>query len=241
MSVKIAFDLKRAASGLALIVAGVAGLSFCFSVVNFYMHRANLPPDAAKIWDRVFQGFYLGSEFNIPTWYASISLLVCAGLLALTAWLVARRKGGFVWHWQVLAIFFALFSLDEYVGIHESVGGYLHEWFHSGGVLFYAWIVPGAIFVVISGLTYIRFLLNLRVRIRILVVWAGALYVLGALGMEVIESYYYSLYTAGHVGYEIMVYIEETLEMAGVALFTYALLENLQLLLERQPVEIYIV
>ena len=53
---------------------------------------------------------------------------------------------------------------------------------------------------------------------------AGSLYVAGALGVEMLESrYHYLNHTWTDLSYGLLVGVEETLEMSGIALFIYGI------------------
>jgi len=53
---------------------------------------------------------------------------------------------------------------------------------------------------------------------------AGALYIGGAVGMELIAGPYAERYGMQNFGYSLLAMTEEAIEMTGIALFTYALL-----------------
>lgn len=170
--------------------------------------------------------FNVGLESNIPTWYASATLLLCAGLLAFIA--AARRRAGdrFARHWAVLAVIFAGLSLDEVATLHETLGDVLRldVTGNTHGLFFYSWTIAGALFVVVVGLAYLNFLRQLPGRTRWLVLLAAAAYVGGALGLEMFNgTLNEAAGTTQTVAYALGTHIEEFMEMLGVALFAYAL------------------
>src|SRR5215208_5096619 len=65
--------------------------------------------------------FDLDKEANVPTLYSSVTILFCAGLLALIAG--ARKKGGKrdYLYWAGLAVIFLFLSVDETAGLHERL------------------------------------------------------------------------------------------------------------------------
>ena len=63
--------------------------------------------------------FDLNSEKNLPTFYASASLLFCGGLLVLLAVLTWPNREWLFW--AFLAVVFAFLSYDEAVEIHEGL------------------------------------------------------------------------------------------------------------------------
>ncbi len=138
--------------------------------------------------------FDVGEERSIPTWFESILFLLCSILLAVIT--VAKRQRGdrFSLHWGVLSIIFLLLSMDEVATIHEIIGAEFERLlratigFEAGGAISFFWVVPGAAFVLIVVLSYLRFLVHLPRRTRRLFLFAGALFVLGALGMEMLTA-----------------------------------------------------
>lgn len=215
----------------------MTGLSGGASIVNYFVQHSGQTPDVLNTWSRIFLSFYLGAEYNLPTWYASVSLLTCAGLLALTA-AVLGRSHRYYRHWWALAVVFVALSIDEYVSVHEALGGYLHNWFDLGGIFNYSWPILGIVFIGCLSVAYFRFFLDLPPRFRNLLIVAAVIYVSGAMGMEVLEGYYAYLYGPEHLAFEVMIYIEEVMEMAGVAIFIVALYWHLRYWLKDRPLEL---
>ncbi|WP_342379319.1 hypothetical protein NVS55_07715 [Myxococcus stipitatus] len=165
----------------------------------------------------------LSHERNLPTWYASALLLGCA--LVLTGIGHAARQGQEQgWrHWWVLAGLFTYISLDESVGIHEHLGGLLT----LGGVLFFTWVVPAALLVLLGGLAFLPFLARLPPRRRGQFILAGMLYVGGALVMELPLGWWTEQHGNDNLVYALIDHVEEALELVGASLFLAALVEEL--------------
>jgi hypothetical protein len=171
--------------------------------------------------------FNLMEEANVPTWFSSVLLLICATWLWLIARLTKLRGERFARHWLALAAIFLLMSLDETAQVHDLVSDQLHDRLHTHGVLYYAWVIPAGAFLALIGLAYVRFLFALPRRTAVLFVLAGGIYVGGALGMEMVAA----VYDESH-GYEnaitaAMANVEESMEMLGLVVFGYALLSYL--------------
>lgn len=173
----------------------------------------------------------LSFEGNLPTWYASSLLLLCALLLAAIATDVAARGGPYRRHWWGLAGGFAFMSIDEAVQLHEHAGGHLG----LGGVLYFDWVVPAAIVVALVGATYLGFLRALPPRRRRWFVVAGAIYVGGAVGAELPLGWWTERAGTDSAGYVIIDWVEETLELTGASVFLLALVERWQQRAEAAP------
>lgn len=58
----------------------------------------------------------------------------------------------------------------------------------TGGVFYFAWVIPGAAFVCLFALAYLGFLLAMPRPIAMTMVLAGIIYVSGAIGAEMVGS-----------------------------------------------------
>ncbi|MEM1115207.1 MAG: hypothetical protein AAF845_20660 [Bacteroidota bacterium] len=170
--------------------------------------------------------FNLGGEANLPAYFSAAILLLAAGLLALTARTAETR-----WMrigWVVLAAGFALMSLDEATLIHEGLVGsiLLNQIGRGEGATYYRWYLLYIPLVVMIGALYVPFLLRLPRRLAGWFLAAAALFLGGAIGVEMVESTL--AYTeASTIRIMVNQAIEEGAEMAGVSLFNVALVGHL--------------
>ena len=172
--------------------------------------------------------FYLGKEHNIPAMF-STALLLFAALLLLVITLHERNRGARdVARWAILAAGFLLMSIDESVSIHERFNEPTRHLLGPGnlGIFYFAWVIPGFALVLVLGAFFLRFLLRLPAATRFIFILAAALYLGGALGVELVNGRHAELHGTGMV-YHLMVTAEESLEMAGAILFIYGLLRYL--------------
>jgi len=201
--------------------------------------------------------FDVGEERSIPTWFESMQFLLCSILLAVIGVAKKRRSDRYSLHWSFLAIIFLLLSLDEVASIHEAIGQQSERLLHNTtgftprGPIKFFWVVPGAIFVLIVLVAYLRFLANLPQTTRRMFLFAGALFVLGALGFEMLSAQVSSssegianffgmeLGISRHSGSAIpkimiglQTCVEEMFEMLGLTAFVYALLAYIRSYIE---------
>ncbi len=170
----------------------------------------------------VLVGFLsLSYEGNLPTWYAASLLLLCAVMLGVVASEIPSGGSGRR-HWWALAILFGFMSLDEAAEMHEHLGGLIG----TGGVLYFDWVIPAAVVVALVGLAYLPFLRQLPPRTRNRFVLAGAIYVGGALLMELPLGWWTERHGAENLGYALIDWVEEVLELAGVSGFLAAILDH---------------
>jgi len=204
----------------------VAVLFLIVANVVTQVARFSLDSGAATKLARLFDA---SEEANIPTWYQSATLLLCALLMTVIVSVQKSEGGRYLRHWRLLTLTFVYLSIDEVAALHDRLTNPLRAALDVGGGLYFAWVIPAAFAVVVFALAYLKFFLNLRPATRRLVLLAGMLYVGGALGMEIIDGAYADSYGTGNLGYELLTTIEETLEMLGVTAFVFALLTDLEL------------
>lgn len=118
-----------------------------------------------------------------------------------------------------MSIIFAYISIDEFVTLHEE----MNSWFSLSGALYFGWVIPASIMVSIFGLSYSRFLLHLPSITRFRFIRAGAIFVGSAMGVELILGSRTDIYGSHNVGYAVIDWVEEAMEMTGAGLFLSAL------------------
>jgi hypothetical protein len=195
------------------IVWGICALVSGAGLVIELLHY--LAPSAAA--EALVPKLSLSYEGNIPTWLASSLLLSCAmaaGAVASNPTLGWRRS----W-WGVTAAF-AWASLDEAAELHEHLGGL----FGTGGVLYFDWVISATVLLAALGLTFLPWLRGLPPRTRWRLLLAGGVYVGGALVMELPLGWWTERAGDNTLGYALIDWVEESMELAGAVLMLRALL-----------------
>ncbi|GAB3467652.1 hypothetical protein AB1207_12470 [Kineococcus endophyticus] len=162
----------------------------------------------------------VNAETNLPSWYSAV-LLTVTGLVTFEVGRQALVEGRrWAWHWMVLGAGFCYLSLDELVALHERFVGPMTAVVGDSGVFKYAWVAAALPAVVLVALFYARFLLALPRRTAALVLLAGALYVGGSVGLEMVAN---ALSDSGFSEQGLLLgtlqTVEEACEMVGPALF----------------------
>jgi hypothetical protein len=114
--------------------------------------------------------------------------------------------------------------------IHETViGDSLRANFALTGIWYYAWYIVYGVLVLGFAVLYWRFFWGLPAHVRRRFAIAAALFLTGAVALEMTGSYLWSLQHLEPATRELLLAleaaIEEPLEMAGIAYFVYALLD----------------
>ncbi len=194
---------------LFLEIANIIGLVYYFNDTNIK-------------W--LFNLFNIRTEGNIPAYYSSVTILIASFLLGFISFF--RKANGLSYFlWLVLSIIFLYLSVDEAVQLHERVGVLFEKKFSFTGYLYWAWVIPyGILFILFSVVYFFKFLPQLPKKFVRLFIVSGAIYVIGAIGVEMIGAKNYSSSNFSEVVNAICYSIEEFLEMLGIALFIYSLL-----------------
>jgi len=168
------------------------------------------------------------AEVSIPTWYAQSLFLLATGLLFIIGKTVKKDKK----YWYGLAVIMLFMSIDEGSSIHELLIAPMRELLNiSEGPFYYAWVIVYGLVFACIGLLFVRFFMRLPRKMRVLFVTSLALFLVGALGMEMVGGLVISQGYTADWRYATIVGIEELLEMLGATIFIYALL---QYIAERQ-------
>jgi hypothetical protein len=171
------------------------------------------------------QMFDLDMEANIPTLFSSLLFMINAFFfwaIAQSSDLKERR------YWNGLAVIFAFLSFDESAKIHENIGDLTERFIHTGGVFYYPWVISYSILVLILGLVYLKFFLQMPRSIFYRFMLAAAIFLTGAIGFELLGAQEAEMYGTSSPLYSIYYTIEESLEMFGLIYLSGILLEMLE-------------
>jgi hypothetical protein len=188
---------------LALGIAVVSSLGLAAEFA-----KDSLPP-------ALVERLSLSYEGNVPTWFSSSVLLVCA----IAAGANARDAARWRRHWWGVAMVFGYASLDEATEIHEHLGGRIG----THGVLYFDWVIFAVAILLVLALLYLRFVIALPRATRIGLIVAGLIYIGGAVGMELPLGWWTERFGNDGLGYALIDWVEETLEMIGAVLALVAL------------------
>lgn len=213
------FEIRIDPRALSQLFAGTVGLLLLLHVIVQTLRFTLF--DGASMGGLV-PLFSLGSDGNLPTFYSAFALLF-SGLVLLAigvAALQTHQRDG--WYWIGLAATFAFLSLDEMLELHEQLIEPVRNALGAGGLLFYAWIVPYSAATILLVTVYWNFLWRLPRDIAKWMVLAGAIFVAGAVGVEMLGGLVFERMGSINPIYVLLQTIEEVCEMSGIVLFIYA-------------------
>lgn len=180
-------------------------------------------------WFNIIPMLDLDAEATFPAWYSAILLFIAGLLLCVIGWVQRHHRRPFAWHWLVMGIIFVVLSADECIAMHERIAWPIRRIFKPTGFLYFGWVIPGLVFVAVFVLGYVKFLIHLPPRSRRLFIASGAVFVGGALFIEMAAgNVEYRAGTNETAMYVVLVTIEELMEIAGITLFVYALLDHIR-------------
>ena len=176
--------------------------------------------------------FNLDSEGSIPAFFSACIMLMASVILFFiyrASTLMSKNSSNK--YWLILSCIFLFLSLDEATVIHEELIMTLRERLFNryqvddlSGFLRYPWIIPYGLLVLVIGIIFIKFVLSLNRKTKLLFIASGSIYIIGAIGFEMLGGYMIENYGEGN--YFIMcTTIEEVLEMCGLVGFIYGLLD----------------
>lgn len=197
---------------LAICVAIVAGLGLVAEIWHVRAPGASIEALLPKL--------SLSYEGNLPTWFSSSLLLVCA----LAAARIARTRPPWHRHWWGITAMLGWMSLDEAAELHEHLGGLVG----THGLFYFDWVIPAAGVVLAVALVYWPFLRALAGPTRTRLVVAAAIYVTGALVMELPLGWWTDHHGDEGLVYALIDWVEETLEMLGASLALAALVAHVE-------------
>ena len=153
-------------------------------------------------------------EQSLSTWFQVLVLAFCgAALWACGSHETSQRRKR---DWRVWAVILAGMSMDEQVGLHERMRvplqllGSFHAFQH------YSWVVFGLPVAVLAMLVAGRFVFELPPDVRIRFLGATAVYLIGAIGLEVAAGAWMVMGLPRDAVYAILPTTEELLEMLGM-------------------------
>ena len=221
---RAALRLTASPGRIALVLSGILAAliaAHAGRIVSIYVL------DHARLFGLI-RLFDFNGEMNVPTFFSTLLLTSSAALLWLYGCSCASG-GQRALPWYCLSAIFLFLAVDEFSHIHEMLIEPTRERFGTSGLLYFAWTIPYGIGVALVGVCVAPSVWRLPAKFRTLFIIAGAVYLAGAIGCEMIGGAYYEQTKAPDPLYETFTGIEESLEMSGVILLIYGLLSLLQL------------
>jgi ABC-type multidrug transport system fused ATPase/permease subunit len=182
-------------------------------------------------------------EFNVPALYSATAIFFCAALLWFIASDEQKKQSSTrqVIFWKILSLVFIFLGIDELIAVHEYfslistalIGGLSQKTSNK------LWVIPYCLAFLPLVLFLARSFMNLPVPTRRSFIVAGIVFVVGAVGMEVISGVYASLGSGRNFIYGLLYTAEELLEMVGIVLFIRALISHISAYSLQKTIDIH--
>ena len=161
--------------------------------------------------------FNLNSEQNMPAFFSTLILLSSSILLAMIAYAVKKSGASYFYHWLGLSLIFLFLSMDESLSFHESMTVPLRKGLNTSGILFYAWVIPYGIVLLMLIFVYLKFFISLPAKTRNLFLIAAVAYRTGVVVIELIGGSIDEQIGRHNATYAVYSTIEEVLERVAVS------------------------
>lgn len=212
---------RRIALGLGVAV-------FAMGVVHLLLQYLNLNvfnQQNGQIYE-LSNRFDLDDESSVPTWFSQALFLVISASAFLAAYLEKLRPKRLIW--LGIALVTLVFSIDEIATLHEFTLQTIHVLlFGDSGPTgaANAWLVVLP-FVGAAGLWLLwQMHIHLPRRTMLLFALAGTVFVVGAVGVDIITS---TTARESFLNQGVMVAIEESFELVASIVVLYAVLGYLE-------------
>jgi hypothetical protein len=171
---------------------------------------------------------YVDLERSLPTLFSTGAMLTATSLCSAIAYGSRRMGAPDVRYWVGLSVVFSVLAIDEFASLHERSIQPLRDLVSiEGGALWYAWVIPGIVVVGVFVVVLIPFLRRLPRSTRRGLLISGALFVGGAIGVEMLSASVASDGSRMDLMYVLIVHVEEVLEMLGIAALVFTLLAHI--------------
>jgi hypothetical protein len=167
---------------------------------------------------------HIGSEGSLSAWWTSLLWSYAAlGCLLIFVFDLSRWRT----YWAALSLGSLLLSADETVQLHEQFALLAGRVVGSAsGAWATGWVIAAVPIVAVCIVLLTPFLLHLQRRTAGRLALSGAVFLVGAVGMEMLFGAAVTEWGASTATIFAMIYIEECLEMAGVTLFLLTLCDE---------------
>jgi hypothetical protein len=227
MAILFAPSSRRVRASLLACIAALV-LAFAVTAVLRYGYGHDHVFGMVRLFD-------LDGEQNVPALFSALQLLACSAVLALIAAGARRRGDRDALHWVGLSAAFAFLGLDEATSLHETL------WMSTEGlrplvgassapaVSRLGWVLPYGFVVAGFAVSYLGFLWRLPRAIGVQIAVAGAAFVAGAVGIELVELGIRTTSPTAGLPIVLATTAQEVVEMVSIAHFLATLVRHVEL------------
>ncbi len=211
---------------LTVILLALVGLLLTLHVLSRAALRSGFG------WPATVSGLFGAMDMDAENTLPTVVTTGILGAIAVAAVVIgragrSRSQPGYRW-WYGVAAVFGYLAIDEALALHELAFEPAQALLGvTSGPFLFAWVVPAGLAVIVVGILFLRFSIGLPPDTRRAAGIGGAVYLAGALGMEMVAASLVGVLPAGFA-FELLSGIEESLELIGAVLVLRALLLHLE-------------
>lgn len=168
-------------------------------------------------WE-IQQLFDLDEEQSVPNWYSSAALGFAALLAAGIASRARQLTLAYASRWGAVAWVLLYLCFDEVAGLHETVNSLSPI----------SWTIPFGLLALVVGAWMLPWVMRLPAPTRNGFIVSGIVYVMGAVGIELLTSQFFDESNKRQFSYALYTVAEEGLEMLGAVLTIRTLLKHME-------------
>ena len=161
---------------------------------------------------------------NLASWFQSALLLLSSLLLLIIYKIKKDTKNKFYFHWFVLSVIPIFLSMDKIMSFHNVFIEIAKVVSEAQGLAHYILIIGITSLIYTFIVVYLALHDDMPKSTQIFLFIAFAIYLEGAIGIELIKQKFISLETYSHFAYYLLLSIREFLETSGVIVLIYALI-----------------
>ena len=237
-SPKLKLNANRILVILIVIIIVLLALSILGQYLRYFQSFADIRPWMEFALDLLNHKFYLDAETNVPTWFNSILLFIASALFLTIASWAKGNDDKFQYHWFGLSTLWIIFSVDELAVLHETLIEPMRGIFGASNWLYFAWVIPGIIFLAVLSIAYAYFIFKFDPRFKTLFVGSLLLYFSGAVGGEMTSGHFAAILGQRNFTYAVISSLEESVELMGASLLIYTLLRYIEENFGRLQIEV---
>ena len=172
----------------------------------------------------------ISHALSIPTIYTVLLLFITSLMLSLISILKHSRKDKFRWQWSFLSFMFFYISLNKGTLVHSLVTRPVRKFLRINfpDLPRSTLDVTVVFLVLVLVCFYIKFLIALPKRTKLLILVSLAVYLVGFRGINAMAAGFADIYGKDNLNYNLIVTLKKVVEMSGMMLGIYTILDFLE-------------
>jgi hypothetical protein len=185
----------------------------------------------------IFRMFDIGHEVNVPTFFSVVLFFIlsaCALICGMYDRFLQKLKKDWT-PWIFISVLLLFLSFDELAQVHEQLTYHTQNVLGGvSGLFYFAWVIPYGIILLLISFYLIPFLLKLSTTTKYTIIGGALVFVLGAIGMEMIGARFYEIGGVYHPGFIIGSSLEEFMEITGLLIAVWGLFQEVHIRLDQK-------